>query len=524
MNRSRHNHWIGLVFICVSLIVISLDNTVLNVALPSISTGLGASASELQWIVDAYILVFAAILLTMGSIGDRLGRKRALQFGVAWFGVFSLVAALSRSVEMLVTARAFLGIGAATIMPATLSLITASFRDAKERAQAIAIWAAIFGLGLGIGPLVGGYLLEHFSWSSVFYINLPVVVVALIGGQMFLEESKDENAPSPDVLGVVLSITGLFALVYGIIQAGVDGWGAPNVLIAFGSAVILLTIFAWWENRAPNAMLPLYLFKNMSFTGANVAMTMMMFGIFGAFFFLSQFFQSIQGYTALETGVRLFPMAFILMMSAAISAQVVLRFGTKLVVGSGFLVAAGGMFILSQVSRVGASYPTMLLGLAIMGAGMGSAMSPATNSIMGSVPLSKAGVGSATNDTTREIGGALGVAVLGTLMNHRYLHEISMLKSGLPSQAYDAVSSSIQGAHGAAGQIGGPVAQGIVDTANRAFVSGMTEAMLVASVIMTAAALFTFAVLPAETRCIEAECLEEEIALDGEGLLPAVGD
>lgn len=522
MSQRSRNPWIGLIFICISLMVISLDNTVLNVALPAISRGLGASASELQWIVDAYILVFAAMLLTMGAVGDRLGRKRALQFGVAWFGVFSLVAALSKSVEVLVAARALLGIGGATIMPATLSLITSSFPNPKQRAQAIAIWAAIFGLGLGVGPLLGGFLLEHFAWSSVFFVNLPVAATALIGGQLFLTESRDERAPSPDFPGVVLSITGLFALVYGIIQAGVDGWGASQVLIAFGSAAVLLGAFFWWENRAPNAMLPMYLFKNMSFTGANVAMTMMMFGMFGATFFFSQFFQSVQKYTALEAGIRMFPMSMVIMIAASNSARLADRLGTKLAVGIGFMVAASGMFYLSQFSSAGASYLTMLLGLVIMGAGMGMAMSPATNSIMGSVPARKAGVGSAMNDTTRQIGGALGIAVLGTLMNHRYLHEVVSLKESVPAQAYAAVSNSIQGAHAVAGQIGGPAAQSIIHVADRAFVSGMTEAMLIASVIMAGAALFVFAVLPAETRCIEEECQEQPEPV---GLVaPALGD
>jgi MFS family permease len=339
-------------------------------------------------------------------------------------------------------------------------------------------------------------------------VNLPVVVVALVGGQLFLNESKDEHAPSPDFPGVALSITGLFALVYAIIQAGVDGWGSSHVVIAFGAAAVLLTSFFWWENRTPNAMLPLYLFKNMSFTGANVAMTMMMFGMFGATFFFSQFFQSVQKYTALEAGVRMFPMSIVIMIAASNSARWADRLGTKLSVGIGFLIAASGMFYLSQFSSVGASYLTMLVGLAIMGAGMGMAMSPATNSIMGSVPVRKAGVGSAMNDTTRQIGGALGIAVLGTLMNHRYLHEIAPLKSDVPAQAYGAVSNSIQGAHAVAGQIGGPAAQSIIHMADKAFVSGMTEAMLIASVIMAGAALFVFAVLPAETHCIEEECQE----------------
>lgn len=503
--KGNGNRWLGLVFICISLLVISLDNTILNVALPSISRDLGASASELQWIVDGYILVFAALLLTMGSVGDRYGRKRALQIGVAWFGVFSLLAGLSNSTDMLILTRALLGVGGAIIMPATLSLITASFRDPRERAQAIAIWAAIFGLGVGIGPLIGGYLIEYFDWNAVFFVNVPVALVALVGGGLYLQESRDETAPPPDIPGVLLSFTGLLALVYGIIEAGQDGWTAEHVLAAFGAAAVLLALFFWWEWRASHAMLPLRFFRNMSFTGANVAMTLMMFAMFGSMFFLSQYFQSVQGYTALETGWRLLPMALVIMVSAGMSARIAERIGTKLAVGTGFLVAAGGMLYLSQVATVDASYGAVFLGLAILGAGMGMAMSPATNSIMSSVPVDKAGVGSAMNDTTRQIGGALGVAVLGTVMNDVYLDQVAGLQAQLPPEAYGAVSSSIQGAHGIAARLGGPLAQAVIDTANEAFVSGMTDAMFLAALIMMAAALFVYAVLPARARSIEPE-------------------
>jgi EmrB/QacA subfamily drug resistance transporter len=514
-DKGQKNRWIGLVFICVSLLIISLDNTILNVALPAISTDLGASQSELQWIVDAYILVFASLLLTMGSIGDRIGRKRILQFGVTWFGVFSLAAALSNSVEMLVASRALLGLGGAIIMPATLSLVTSSFRDPKERAQAIALWAAVFGLGAGIGPLLGGYLLENFDWSSMFYINLPVAATALIGGYFFLEESKDEDAPSPDVPGVLLSIVGLFALVYGIIEAGVHGWGASNVVTTLGVAAVVLVTFFVWESRARNAMLPLYLFRNPSFTGANLAITLMFFGLLGVFFAMSQLFQSVQGYTALETGYRLFlPVSIMLMVTAGASAQVAQRLGTKRTVGLGFLISATAMFLMSQVTAADMSYPTLLSSMLMMTGGIGVAMSPATNSIMGSVPAHKAGVGSAMNDTTREVGGALGVAVLGTVMNNTYLDQVASLQTQLPPEAYDVVASSIQGAHAIASQIGGPTSGAILDVANKAFASGMADAMFIATFLMVGAALFVLSVLPSEIRCIEPEC-EDEVELVG---------
>lgn len=494
-----------MIFIGISLLVISLDNTILNVALPAISIELGATASQLQWIVDSYVLVFAALLLTMGAVSDRIGRKRALQFGLLWFGTFSLLAALSNSTNMLIVTRALLGVGGATIMPSTLSLITSMFDDPKERAQAIAVWAAIFGLGVGVGPIVGGWLLERYAWHAVFFVNLPIVVLALVGGQLTIEDSRDEHAPRPDIPGVVLSITSLFALVYGIIEAGQSGWTEQNVLIAFGAAAVLLAMFGIWEYRSPNAMLPLGFFRNMSFTGANLALTLVVFSLFGSVFFFSQYFQSVQGYTAFQSGLRMFPQAIVLMLGAGMSARIAQRLGTKVTVGVGILIASAGLFYISQVLAVDTPYLLILLGMMILGVGMGMAMSPATNSIMGSVPVRKAGIGSAMNDTTRQLGGALGVAVLGTIANNTYLTQISSLESRLPPQipagVYKAVEGSIQGAHMAAGMVPDPnLAQLIVNSANQAFTAGMTDGMLIGAVIMLVAAMVAFAILPSEVR------------------------
>jgi EmrB/QacA subfamily drug resistance transporter len=502
--------WIGLVFIGISLLVISLDNTVLNVALPAISTQLGASASQLQWILDAYVLVFAALLLTMGSIGDRLGRKRALQFGLVMFGIGSLWAALSNSTEMLIASRAFLGIGGATIMPATLSIISATFPP-KERSQAIAIWAAVFGLGVGIGPVVGGLLLKYYDWNSVFFINLPVIVIALIGGYFFLAESNDPDAPKPDVPGVILSIVGLFALVYAIIEAGLDGWTADHVLAAFGVAFVMLAAFAWWENRNPNAMLPLYFFRNMSFTGANTALAFVMFSLFGSLFFMGQYLQTIKGYSPLEAGVRMVPLAVTLAFMAAMSARISNKLGIKWTVALGIFVAACGLLFMSLFYETDTSYGVIILGQIILAMGMGTAVSPATNSIMSAVPVNKAGIGSAMNDTTRQLGGAFGIAVLGTIMNSRYLEGIRSLKAELPGDLYNGVSSSIQAAHIISHNPNLPesVRASIWHTADKAFVSGMNEAMLIGAVIMFVASLFAVLVVPSEVHRTEEESPQE---------------
>ena len=496
-----NKRWIALGFLAFSLLVISLDNTVLNLALPAISRDLGATLNGLQWIVDAYTLVFAALLLTMGSIGDRFGRKYLLQGGLIVFGIFSLGAALSQSTGMLIAMRALMGIGGATIMPTTLSILTATFRDPKERAQAIAFWAATFSLGTGIGPLVGGYLLEHYHWSSVFYINLPVVVIGLVGGYFFITNSRAEQLRKIDVPGCILSLTGLFALVYGIIQAGIDWWNAQNVLIAFGIALVLLTAFALWERRTPQPMLPLRFFKNMSFTGANIALTLIAFSMFGVFFFMSQFLQTVQKYTALQSGVRLLPMAVAAFLGAVSSARIALKIGTKLTVALGTFIAAAGLFYLFRIAAVDVAYLHIAIGMSITALGMGITMSPATNSIMGSIPVDEAGVGSAMNDTTRQIGGALGVAILGTLFNSTYALRIdNTLGQTLPPQALAVIRGGIQGAHILASKQPAVVGQLIITKADQAFTYSMAHTVLTASIIMAVAAVAVLIIVPTRVR------------------------
>jgi DHA2 family multidrug resistance protein-like MFS transporter len=501
--KGYRNRWIALVFMAISLLIISLDNTVLSLALPSIAEGLGASASQLQWIVDAYILAIAGLLLTMGYIGDRLGRKPVLMAGLAIFAAFSLGAALSNSTGMLIGMRAMMGIGAAIIMPATLSILTATFRDPKERAQAIALWAATFALGMGIGPLIGGWLLESFSWHAVFYINIPVIAIGLIGGGYYIENSKTEHPRRLDVLGAVLSIAGLFALVYAIIQAGTEGWTATPVLYAFGAAAVLLGAFIFWELKFKGAMLPLHFFKNMSFTGANVALTLVAFGLMGAFFFLGQFLQSVQGYTPFQAGLRLLPMALVSFFSAAGSAKVAERIGTKLTVAIGIFIAAVGFFYLTMVAAVDTSYLNIAIAMSITSLGIGMTMSPATNSVMGSIPVSQSGIGSAMNNTTRQIGAALGVAILGSILNATYIARIDAVSwpAQLPAEAMEAIRNSIQGAHIVAQQVPVPqLAQMIIDQSNEAFTAGSAHALLVAAIILAITAIITLIILPSRVR------------------------
>jgi len=497
--KGYRQRWIALAFMGIALLVISLDNTVLNLALPSIAKDLGSSGSQLQWIIDAYVLAIAGLLLTMGYLGDRLGRKPTLMVGLVIFALFSLGAALSNSTGMLIGMRAMMGIGAATILPATLSILTATFRDAKERAQAIAIWAAVFGLGMGIGPLIGGWLLDNFHWSSVFYINIPVIAVGLVGSYYFIQNSKAEIPRRIDVPGAVLSIAGLFVLVYAIIKAGMDGWTAAHVLIAFGAAVVLLAAFIYWEFKVTNAMLPLHLFRNMSFSGANVAMTLVFFGLMGSFFFLGQFLQSVQNYTPLQAGVRLLPMAGVSFVAALISARVAGLLGTKFTVALGIMLTAIGFFEFVRIAAVDVSYGRLVIAMCLSALGMGFTMSPATNSVLGSIPVSQSGVGSAMNNATRQVGAALGVAVLGTVLNSTYISKINAVKwpAQLPAQALEAIRNSIQGAHVAAQSIPSPqLSKMIVDQSNQAFASGSARALLVGAIIMAVSSIVTLLILP----------------------------
>ena len=503
--KQYKRRWLALGFLAFALLVISLDNTVLNLALPAISRDLGATLNGLQWIVDAYTLVFASLLLTVGSIGDRYGRKRLLMVGLSIFGIFSLGAALSRTTGMLIAMRAMMGIGGAAIMPSTLSIITATFRDPRERAQAIAVWAATFSLGTGIGPLVGGWLLTHFEWSSVFYINLPVVVIGVVGGWFFIQESRAEKPRRIDVPGCILSMAGLFSLVYGIIQAGIDGWTAHNVLIAFAAAAVILTIFAFWELHSDHAMLPLRFFKNMSFTGANIALTLVAFAMFGCFFFLSQYLQTVHGYSPLQSGIRLLPMAFAAFVGAMSSASIAHKIGTKITVALGIFIAACGLYYFNRIAAVNTTYLDIAIGMCITALGMGVTMSPATNSIMGSVPIDEAGVGSAMNDTNRQIGGALGVAILGTLLNSSYAVSIDKIKwpVPLPAAALAGIRGGIQGAHVVAANVqqqSPTVAKFIASQADQAFTNGMAHTLLVAAIIMAVAAVVVVLIVPTRVR------------------------
>lgn len=405
--------------LCISLLVIGLDNTILNVALPSLVHDLHATESQLQWIVDSYTIVFAALLLTTGSLGDRFGRRGTLALGLVLFGAGSVMSAFAGSATVLIGTRAFQGLGGAFIMPSTLSILTNVFTDDRERGRAIGIWAGVSGLGVGLGPIVGGWLLEHFWWGSVFLVNVPVVAVGLVGCYTLVPTSKDPHTPKLDPLGTLLSITALTALLFAIIEAPSRGWTSPLILAAFSIGAVLLVAFIVWELRCDHPMLDVSFFRNPRFSAASVAVTLVFFAMFGSLFFLTQYLQFVLGYDALQAGVRIMPIAVALMVAAPLSSTLVSRFGTKLVVTAGLTIVAGALALLFTATPT-TGYELVAVVLLLLGIGMGTAMAPATDSIMGSLPLEQAGVGSAVNDTTRQVGGALGVAILGSIMSTAY--------------------------------------------------------------------------------------------------------
>jgi EmrB/QacA subfamily drug resistance transporter len=506
-SRNYEKRWLILCAMCLVLFIISIDNTVLNLALAPIAKGLDATASQLQWVLDAYTLVFASLLITTGTLGDRYGRKRMLLSGLGLFGLGSLGAALSTSTQMLIGFRSLLGLAGAMVMPSTLSSLIFVFKDGKERAKAIAIWSSIFSIGAGIGPIIGGFLIEKFDWSSVFYLNVPIVAVCLVAVYTLLPESKDSSAPKPDLPGVTLSISGLFALVYAMIRAGDNGWTSTPVLIAFAVAAVLLSGFAWWENRSPNPMLPLYFFKNMSFTGANSGLTISSFAMMGSMYFFSQYFQTIEGYSPLIAALCMLPMTPAVFSSTMLSVRVNRKLGTKITMSLGLVLSGLGLFLFGQFVGINTPYWMVLISIIALGCGIGFTMSPATNAVMNSLPPNRAGIGSAMNDTTRQLGGALGVAVLGSLLNGTYRAGVSQLAyvSGMSGNILEQIRSSVQGAHVIALTVAGGLTNTIVQTSDLAFVDGMKKSLFIGAVVMLVAAATSMAILPKKEKVVAAD-------------------
>jgi EmrB/QacA subfamily drug resistance transporter len=492
--------WWALAVLSLGLLVISLDNTILNVALPSLSDDLGATSSQLQWIVDSYMLVFAGLLLTAGSLGDRFGRKRALTLGLFIFGAASAASAMAQTPAALIAGRALMGIGGALIMPSTLSIVTATF-PADERPKAIGIWAAVAGIGIAIGPVAGGWLVENASWHWVFLVNVPFVLVALAAGQRLIPESRDPSQSRLDPIGAAISTAGLGTLLWGIISASDRGWGDQLVGGALILGALLLVLFVWFERRTESPMLDMAVFRNPRFSASSAAITIAFFVLMGLMFFLTQYLQDVLGLSPFDAGVRMLPVAGGMVVGGPLGARLAERFGAKLVVASGLAFVAGAMALLAQAD-VSGPYGLIAAALALMGFGMGTAMSPATDAIMGTLDERHLSVGSAMNDATRLVGGALGVAVLGSLMTSHY--------GGAMQSAPAAAQDSVGAAHAVASHLPPAAGSALDAAANGAFVDAMHMVLYVSVAVLAVGVAITLRFLPAraqQRRLVRAEAV-----------------
>jgi EmrB/QacA subfamily drug resistance transporter len=519
-DKAYARRWWILAILCFGLLVIVLDNSILNVALPTIQKDLDASSSDLQWIVDSYTLVFAGLLLTAGSLGDRFGRRGALQVGFALFGIGSIASAMAMTSGQLISTRAFMGIGGALIMPATLSIITNVFPP-EERAKAIGVWAGVAGLGGALGPLTGGFLVEHFYWGSVFLVNIPIVIVGVLAGFFLIPTSKDPTAPRLDPIGAALSIVGLAVLLFAIIEAPGKGWGSAHTLVPGAIGIALLVAFAWWEKTTDHPMLDVSFFSKPRFSAAAGAITLVFFAMFGSLFLLTQYFQFVLGYSPLETGIRMLPFAAAMMVTAPVSARIADRVGTKITVAVGLGLVTVGLLSMTGL-QADTPYIDIFWRLMLMSAGMGLTMAPATESVMGSLPLFKAGVGSAVNDTTRQVGGALGVAVIGSVLATTYGNKVGEFLSGLTDSAVQFTGPQVAAAKNSIGAVQNGIVPGlrsngfdsladqISSVANDAFVSAVHRGVIVAALATGLGVLVVLVYLPARARADDVELQDLE--------------
>lgn len=489
--------WATLSVLCVTLLLISLDNTILNVALPSIVRDLHATTTQLQWIIDAYAVVFAGLLFSLGSLGDRIGRKWVFMGGLVVFGAGSAFAAFSGSSDRLTAARAVMGVGAAALMPCTLSILTNVFVGDRDRARAIGVWSGTAGIGVAIGPILGGFLLVHYWWGSVFLINVPIAMLGLLATALLVPNSKNPNLKKADPAGALLSIFGFGLLLWAIIEAPGRSWTSPAVLGAFAGSAAILTAFVLWERHSDHPMVPLVFFRKRRYSVAIASLALLLFALLGMFFLMTQFLQFCLGYSPLQTGLAIGPLAVVLLLVAPLSVIAARRWGTKPIVTGGLLLVAVALGLLSRTS-VHAGYRDLLPYFVLLGVGFALAMAPSTESVMGSLPKEEAGVGSATSDTAMQMGGAFGVAVLGTALTVRYQDVMRPLLAHqpVPQPVADVILGSLGGALAVAQHVPGHAGNALAAAAKQGFVSGMDLALVIAAAIVGVAGLIVLAVLP----------------------------
>jgi EmrB/QacA subfamily drug resistance transporter len=492
--RIYARRWLTLAVLGLSLVIIGIDNFVLNVALPTLQSAFSASAAQLQWMVDAYILVFAGLLLMMGAIGDRFGRARLLQVGLLVFAAASVAATLMTTADQLIVARAVMGLGAAMMIPSTLSILINVF-PAEERGRAIAAWAGMMGLGIGLGPITGGLLIEHFDWPAVFLINVPVALTALVLGVVLVPDSRDPEHASLDLPGAVLSISAVAVLVYAIIDAPRTGWTDPVILGAFGLAAVLAVAFAWRELHAARPMLDFSLFRNRRMSFGVTAVGAAFFGLFSVIFGLTQFLQFVLGQSPLEAGEIMLPLAIGIPIGAGLSVRLVRRLGTRRVVGAALLVLA---VVLATISTWTPSTEGWVVALTLLFVGipMANVMAPSADAILGAVPEARSGVGSAVNVLIGQLAGALGVAVIGSVMNTVYGDRMADVVQQLPPQVAGPAGDSVGAAITIADRLGGPAGQALATAARGGFTDALAAGAIVAAGVITVGALLVARFMP----------------------------
>jgi EmrB/QacA subfamily drug resistance transporter len=507
----QRRRWVILGVLVVGLLAIVIDNTVLNVALKTIadpSGGLGASQSQLEWAINSYTLVFAGLLFTFGVIGDRIGRKRMLMIGLALFGLGSLLSAYSHSPDQLVAARAMMGFGGAAVMPQTLSIISNVF-EPRERARAIGIWASAVGIGVAVGPVLGGALLAHFWWGSVFLINVPVTVIGAAAVLALVPESRNPAPGKIDYVGVLGSIAGLVLLVYGIVQGGDTGsWARAGVLIPLLAGLAVLALFAWYETRISHPSLDVRLFRDRRLSASVAVIALLFFCMGGVYFFITFYLQNIRGYSPLHAGLLAVPFALGQFIVSPRSASLVTRFGARAVAGGGMLANA---LAIAGYAALGAATPiwVLIVFYFIQGAGLGAAVPTATSAVMEVLPRERAGAGSALTNTARQVAVALGVAVLGSVLAQSYRSTLSPSLAALPAAARDAAGQSISATQAVARQLG-PAGRFLLDPASNAFVDAMRVTTITASALAVLGGLAVMRWLPGRPR----PTIEEQVAIE----------
>jgi EmrB/QacA subfamily drug resistance transporter len=480
-HTSDPQRWRILGVLIVALLVTSIDHTIINVAIPKLVGDLGASSAELQWVVAGYTIVFAGLLLTAGSLGDRFGRRGALVAGLATFMAGSIAAAMATSTTGLIIGRGVMGVGGALIMPTTLSILVNAFGEPRERAKAIAAWTAVSGAGIALGPIVGGMLMRSFSWSSVFWINVPLLAAALVGTLHYVPNSRDPKATRLDPVGALLSVGAIGSLVYAIIQGPENGWRSTTTLAGLGFAIATGLLFVAWEMRRDEPMLDLRLFRDRGFSAASIGLAMLFFAMAGAIFLQAQYLQFILGYTPLVAGFALVPAAMGMLVGTGAGAHMTANTGGRATVATGMLLAATGVAV--QAAFIdGSSYLPTGIGLLLFGLGAGIAMPSATDLIMATLPPARAGVGSAVNDTVRELGGAMGVAVIGSVAATSYTsslqHDLSRFPE-LSDPARTVLTDNVGAAVTMSQQLGADAVE-IASLARQAFVDSMSGALWLA--------------------------------------------